>query len=198
MRPRWNQGRGPGERLASGDQGPELQALVLVNPQPPPTSYSARDVTHPGGSDFGVAPRPPPGFHRCPGLSCLHLPFPTTLLTSSLPGGLRPSPSRSRLDTAGAGGHRGGGPTGRAQGGQRTLGCRLPTPDPQGLQGPSWCRWPPPNPPSSPGLVSFSEPGLPRSPGSTGVPASLTGTAPSPSPPAPGGTGRPQMPAAAQ
>ena len=43
VRPRWNQGRGLGERLAGGDQGPELQALVLVNKQPPPapTSYSA-------------------------------------------------------------------------------------------------------------------------------------------------------------
>ena len=29
-------------------------------------------------------PGPQPGFCRCPGLACLHLPFPTTLLASNL------------------------------------------------------------------------------------------------------------------
>ena len=57
-----------------------------------------------------------PGFCWCSGLSCLHLLFPTTLLASSLPRGLRPGPPHPRLDVGGAGGHWGGHPTGRTWG----------------------------------------------------------------------------------
>ena len=54
-----------------------------------------------------------------------------------LPGGLRPSPSRSRLDTAGAGGHHGGRPTGRAQGGRGPWAAACPPPTPKGSKGPA-------------------------------------------------------------